>query len=88
MSELDDLLREYRGNLRTRIQVLESLASQCQDPVVSTKIRQIAHQIVGSAGTYGLDELSLLAKTLEKSPLPDFEQNLQLFLISLRANAL
>lgn len=89
MSEIDDLHREYRQNLRLRLQALESLEASCLkgDPGARGEMRSAAHKIAGSAGTYGLAELSAAAKALEDASAAEYETRLVLFLQVLRVNA-
>ena len=68
-ARLEVLRREYVDSVPPRIDAaltdLEALASSHADATLIERIWQTAHQIYGTAGSYGLDELSKAARTVE-----------------------
>ena len=64
---MEDLQHTYRQTLKRHIQALESAraALLAGDEGARKTIRQIAHNLKGSGGTYGFSEISSAAEALE-----------------------
>lgn len=79
MSELPDgfdevmaLLRaEYLAEAPKRLEALRELLSCfADDPAAVAELHRLMHQLTGSAGSYGFDEVSRIARQLEQKLKP------------------
>ena len=69
---MDDLQRHYRAALVRRVEALESAreALLAGESDAADTIRQIAHTLKGSGGTYGYPGITAAAEVLQEAP-PD-----------------
>ncbi len=65
---MDRLVTEFRQRLRERIEALTSArAALAHDPAARTLVRNVAHALKGSGGTYGFPEVSGAAAAAEQA---------------------
>jgi HPt (histidine-containing phosphotransfer) domain-containing protein len=66
------LLRaEYLAEAPKRLEALrEMLSCYADDPAAVAELHRLMHQLTGSAGSYGFDEVSRIARQLEQKLKP------------------
>ena len=83
---MEEIVRRYHEALAKRIDVLESAVTVLQaggTGAIDT-IRQIAHQLKGSGGTYGYPEITAAAEALHNAQENDIPEHLNKLLVVLR----
>ncbi len=80
------LIRHYHEKLVKRIDDLESAGTVLMAGETGTidTIRQMAHQLKGSGGTYGYPEITAAAEALHDARENDFPERLNELLVILR----
>lgn len=83
---MEEIVRRYHEALGKRIDVLESAMTVLQaggTEAVET-IRQMAHQLKGSGGTYGYPEITAAAEDLHNAQENNIPEQLNKLLVVLR----
>lgn len=65
--ELDALKREFLDEARMKVAEMESELSRPHDAGSTERLAYIAHQLKGSGGSYGYQNISTTAAELEKT---------------------
>lgn len=65
--ELDALKREFLEEARMKVAEMATELSRANDPAAAERLAYIAHQLKGSGGSYGYQNISTTAAALEKT---------------------
>jgi HPt (histidine-containing phosphotransfer) domain-containing protein len=83
---VEDIKQRYREALVKHIDALESARADllAGDPGAADTIRQIVHQLKGSGGTYGYQEITAAAEALQNAQEKEIPARLDALLVILR----
>ncbi|OYU77268.1 MAG: hypothetical protein CFE32_06520 [Alphaproteobacteria bacterium PA3] len=92
LEKIQALKEDYIASLREDFEMFEALASEIEfgleEPRTFSELRELAHRIAGSAGSFGLDALGSNAKSVDQILTESQAVSAQLSaqLVDLRAN--